>query len=123
MFAGVRPDTSWAWMTAVSVSGSVPTISAGAVVPSSKETRISPPLAATSTTWLLVRIRPSAVRMMPEPVPEPSAPDTSIWTTDGSTSAATDSTEPSSARSGAFETVLLFVPDCGAVDNSSWASR
>ncbi len=45
MVAGVRPETSSAWMTAVSVSGSVPTISAGAVVPSSKETRISPPLA------------------------------------------------------------------------------
>ena len=40
-----------------------------------------PPSPATSTTWLLVRIRPSAVRMMPDPEPEPSAPETSICTT------------------------------------------
>ena len=69
MVAGVRPLTSSAWMTAVSVSGSVPRILAGADVPSLKETEIVPESPATSTTWLLVRIWPSELRMMPEPEP------------------------------------------------------
>ena len=40
-----------------------------AVVPSLKLTASEPPLAASSTTWLLVRIWPSSVRMIPEPEP------------------------------------------------------
>ena len=43
-----------------------------AVVPSLKLTVSRPPSPATSTTWLLVRISPSALRMMPEPEPWPS---------------------------------------------------
>ena len=54
-----------------------------------------PPSAASSTTWLLVRIWPSELRMMPEPEPAPWLPLTSILTTEGSTLAATDSTLPS----------------------------
>ena len=95
MVAGVRPETSCAWITAVSVSGSVPRISASALVPSEKSTLIVPPSPATSTTWLLVRIVPSSVRMMPEPDPDSPLPVTSILTTLGSTFWATDSTEPS----------------------------
>ena len=82
-------------MTAVSVSGSVPTMVALAWVPSLKATSISPESPAMAATWLLVRIWPSDDRMMPEPEPAPSGPDTSIFTTDGSTFWATCSTEPS----------------------------
>ena len=45
MVAGVSPQTSSAWITAVSVSGSVPRILAGADVPSLNETLIEPELA------------------------------------------------------------------------------
>ena len=93
--AGVRPLTSSAWITAVSVSGSVPTIVALACEPSLKDTCTSPESPATSTTWLLVRICPSELKMMPEPEPWPSAPATSILTTEGSTVWATCSTDPS----------------------------
>ena len=48
--AGVRSSTPSAWITAVSVSGSVPTIVASARVPSVKATEMLPPSAATSTT-------------------------------------------------------------------------
>ena len=98
MVAGVRPETSSAWMTAVSVSASVPRTSASAVVPSLNETLSVPPSPATSTTWLLVRIWPSSVRMMPEPEPLPWAPVTLICTTEGSTLSATASTLPSERR-------------------------
>ena len=43
--AGVRPETSSAWMTAVSVSTSVPSTVASAVVPSLNETLSEPPSA------------------------------------------------------------------------------
>ena len=66
--------TSSAWITARSVSGSRPTMVAFAVVPSLKLTASSPPSAAISTTWLLVRIWPSSVKMMPEPEPLPCWP-------------------------------------------------
>ncbi len=75
----------------------MPTISAGADVPSEKLTEIRPPSAATSTTWLLVRISPSSLKMIPEPDPEAWAPLTLIFTTEGSTELATCSTEPSAA--------------------------
>ena len=97
MVAGVRPETFSAWMSAVSVSGSVPSIFASAWLPSLKVTRRVPPSPASSTTWLLVRIWPSELRMMPEPEPAPWAPLTSIFTTDGSTLAATAWTLPSAA--------------------------
>ena len=59
---------------------------------------IRPPSSAASTTWLLVRISPSSLRMMPEPEPPaPSAPATLIFTTEGRTDAATASGEPSGA--------------------------
>ena len=92
--AGVRPLTFSAWITAVSVSGSVPRTLALAEVPSLKETEMLPEPPAIATTWLLVRIWPSELRMMPEPEPASCGPDTSILTTDGSTSWATCSTEP-----------------------------
>jgi hypothetical protein len=56
MVAAVSPETPLAWMTAVSVSGSVPSTSASAWLPSLNVTRSEPPPSATSTTWLLVRI-------------------------------------------------------------------
>src|SRR5262245_65985801 len=82
-------------MTAVSVSGSVPTTVALAWLPSLKETSNSPLSPASATTWLLVRIIPSEDRMIPDPEPWPCGPATSIFTTDGSTVCATCSTEPS----------------------------
>src|SRR5215207_1365377 len=95
MVAGVSPLTPSAWMTAVSVSGSVPTTLASACVPSLKDTSSSPLSPASSTTWLLVRICPSDDKMMPEPDPCPWGPATSILTTEGSTAWATCSTDPS----------------------------
>ena len=74
MVAAVRSLTPSALITAVSVSGSVPRMVAAALVPSAKSTVILPLSPATSTTWLLVRIVPSEVRMMPEPDPAPSVP-------------------------------------------------
>ena len=85
MVAGVSPETPWAWTTAVSVSGSVPSTFAGACEPSLKSMLIWPLLPAREATWLLVRILPSALRMMPEPDPEPLEPLTLILTTEGST--------------------------------------
>ena len=91
-------------MTAVSVSGSVPTTVALADVPSLKKTVIEPPSPAIAATWLLVRISPSELRMMPEPEPAPWLPLTSILTTEGSTLAATCSTEPSAAGESGVST-------------------
>src|ERR1700756_1848239 len=94
---GVRPDTPCTRITAISLVGSAPTTVNGAVRPSEKVTVVfggglpgppggppgppgappgppgappgapAPGLAAAATTWLLVRISPSADRMMPEP--------------------------------------------------------
>src|SRR6478735_5521857 len=104
MVAGVRAETPSALMTAVSVSGSVPTTLALADEPSLKKTVIDPPSPAIAATWLLVRISPSELRMMPDPEPAPSLPLTSILTTDGSTLAATCSTEPSAAGESGVST-------------------
>src|SRR3954464_1943928 len=71
MVAGVRPDTPWALITAVSVSGSLPSTVALAEEPSLNDTLSEPPLPASATTWLLVRIVPSELRTMPEPEPAP----------------------------------------------------
>ena len=97
MVAGVRFETPSAWTTAVSVSGSVPRTLAGACEPSLKSMLIWPSLPARAATWLLVRILPSALRMMPEPDPEPPEPLTLIFTTEGRTFAATFSMEPVAA--------------------------
>ncbi len=70
MVAGVSPETPSAWITAVSVSGSVPSTVASARVPSLNETLIDP-ASASATTWSLVRIWPSELRMMPDPDPAP----------------------------------------------------
>ena len=65
--AGSRaPDTR---MSARSVCGSSPTRSASVVWPSLK---LTSSLDAPPATWLLVRIRPSGVKMNPEPLPAPS---------------------------------------------------
>jgi len=132
MVAGVRPLTSSAWMTAVSVSGSTPTMLALACDPSVKDTSIEPESPTSSTTWLLVRIWPSEVRMIPDPEPAPSGPDTSISTTDGSTCWATDSTEPSpDAAAGALTTGAVLcgaaaldvsLPDCWEVHTAAPAT-
>ena len=95
--AGVRPETPSALITAVSVSGSVPRILAFADDPSLNDTEMLPELPAIATTWLLVRISPSELRMMPDPEPASWGPATSIFTTDGSTCSATCSTEPLAA--------------------------
>ncbi len=116
IFAGVRSDTSSALITATSVSGSVPMTSARAVEPSLKLTEIVPPPPAASTTWLLVRISPSELRITPEPDPWPPGPATLIFTTDGSTEAATSSTEPGSAgASWLSETGVLVRVSVGAL--------
>src|SRR5690242_1115369 len=64
------------------------------VEPSLKPTVMLPPPEARATTWLLVRMLPSLDITMPEPDPDPWLPDTLIFTTEGSTVAATFSTEP-----------------------------
>ncbi len=69
--AGVRFFTPCAWTTAVSVRGSVPSTFAVACEPSLKEMSIWPSLPARAATWLLVRILPSRLRMIPEPEPDP----------------------------------------------------
>ncbi len=125
MVAAWRSETPVALMTAVSVSGSVPRISASAVVPSAKDTlnEAAPP-AAMSTTWLLVRMVPSLVRMIPEPDPDPWSPVTSIFTTLGRTACATDSTEPATAGTSPWSAtvVVLAAADCCEVVGSSWVA-
>ena len=86
-----------ALITAMSVAGSVPTMVAGALVPSSNRTWIWPPASASPTTWLLVMIMPSWVSTTPEPSPRPDCARTSIDTTLGNTLSATASTVPSGA--------------------------
>ena len=92
--AGVRPETPSALITARSSVAVVPTTVAVAVVPSLNRTSRS---VAPATTWLLVRIRPSAVRMTPEPSPPLWLELASTDTVDGSTLAATSCTEPAGA--------------------------
>ena len=65
------------------------------VVPSLKLTVMVPLSPAPATTWLLVRILPSLLRMMPEPEPAPELLVTLTFTTDGSTDCETFSTVPS----------------------------
>ena len=89
--AGVRPETPSALITARSSTGSAPTTVAVAVVPSLNWTWRS---VAPSMTWLLVRIRPSADRMTPEPSPSALDELDSTDTTDGRMASATCWTEP-----------------------------
>ena len=130
--------------TAMSLLGSVPTTVNDAVRPSKNVTLVcvgdcdpalpgSPgipgrrraaapglPVAA-ATTWLLVRIRPSEVRMMPDPSSEARPRSVSSLTTLGTTLAATCSTEP--AGNAAAGTVgaapAMLEPRLGL---SGWAS-
>lgn len=96
--AAVRPDWPSALITARSVTGSRPTMSALAVLPSLNDTVTEPPSAAASTTWLLVRMSPSLEMMMPVPLPPDSSPELSprtlICTVEGRTLDATASTSP-----------------------------
>src|SRR5215207_629714 len=64
--ASVRPLTSCAWMTARSVAGSRPRISASARDPSENVTD-RPPSSPSAATWLLVRIWPSELMTTPDP--------------------------------------------------------
>ncbi len=123
MVAGCRPDTPSALMTARSVTGSVPMTRAFLAVPSLKLTDISPCWPATEATWLLVRISPSELMMMPEPEPCSCALRTLIFTTEGSTDFATASTE-SAAGATCFwfttgELVVLFEPPDEPLPNTS----
>ena len=68
-------------ITAISVSGSSPTMRAAARWPSGNETSIA---LAPLTTWLLVKINPSDATTKPEPVPpRPLGLRMAIWTTPG----------------------------------------
>src|ERR1700757_1704236 len=117
---GVSPDMPCTRITAISLVGSAPTTVNGAVRPSEKVTVVfgggpagppgppgppgpagapgpaGPPggLAAAATTWLFVRISPSADRRMPEPSSEARPISVSNMTTLGTTLAATCSTLP-----------------------------
>ena len=88
--AGRRSAVS-ALKTAMSVSGSRPRMRAGKCRPS---LRASSMAVTPSTTWLLVRTRPSGAMMVPEP--EPSCPmrvpRTRTCTTDGETFSTTFTT-------------------------------
>ena len=92
--------------TAMSVSGSAPTIDASRLVPSAKRTSTRD---AFSTTWLLVRISPSGENTRPDPEPSRRRPRllvvaTSIFTTDGPT------------RSTAFTTAVEYASSsCSSV--------
>src|SRR5690349_16662032 len=79
----------WMRMTARSVRGSRPTMTASAVVPSLSNTWIDPRVAADAITWLLVRMSPLALMNSPEPVPPPDPLRTAMVTTDGNTLCAT----------------------------------
>ncbi len=98
---GVRVDWWAILITAISEDGSRPTIVAGADVPSCKVTvsfpapTPAPAPAAGATTWLLVRIKPSADNTTPEPSSLCLPVITWICTTLGSTLAATCCTDPS----------------------------
>ena len=96
----------------------VPTTVAVAVVPSLNRTSRS---VAPATTWLLVRISPSAVRMTPEPSPADWSELASTDTTDGSTLAATSCTEPAGAGVRFWETgALVFSRLSELSDAAEW---
>ncbi len=63
----VSPETFSARTTARSVAGSVPTMVAVALLPSLNFTWTLASCPTPATTWLLVRIRPSADSTTPEP--------------------------------------------------------
>src|SRR5665648_537679 len=65
-----------------------------AVLPSEKSTVVLPFAAPASTTWLLVRMKPSLRITNPEPVPTATGPLTLIVTTAGRLLAATSAMEP-----------------------------
>src|SRR5271163_1469190 len=77
-----------------------------------------PGLAAVATTWLLVRIKPSEDRMMPEPSSDARPRLVSSMTTLGTTLAATCSTLPI----GAFEAGIPGVAPPGSAPSATEAS-
>src|SRR5918994_1173505 len=85
--ASLRPLTFCAWMTARSVAGSRPRISASARDPSENVTE-RPPSSPAAATWLLVRIWPSELMTTPDPRPVPWSESKVIDTTLGKTVAA-----------------------------------
>lgn len=87
----------------MSLAGSAPTTVNGAVRPSEKVTVVAglapsvSMLPGMETTWLLVRISPSEVRMIPEPSSFARPRSVSSFTTLGTTFAATCSVDPTGA--------------------------
>ena len=74
------PSRPSAFTRATSDSGAAPINRASTVWPSAKSTSMS---VAPSTTWALVRTRPSALRTTPEPAASPSRVPVWMDTTDG----------------------------------------
>ena len=70
-------------------------------MPSEVSTVILPRLAADSTTWLFVKMKPSLSKKNPEPVPELPVPLTAMETTAGINRASSAAIEPG-ARSTTF---------------------
>src|ERR1700730_1519032 len=124
MVIAVRPDMSLARMTAMSLVGSVPTMLNDVVRPSLKVAVVSAPAdpfgpaSGTETTWLFVRIRPLASRMMPEPSAFSLPSLVSSFTTLGTTLVATCSTDPSATLAGGGApsggaVVSALISECG----------
>src|SRR5882757_321355 len=124
---GVNPDVPCARTTAMSLVGSVATTVKGAVRPSANITTVcagagpaAAALAATdtswlaaATTWLFVRISPSAVKTMPEPCSLSLPRSVCSCTTLGTTFAATCSTEfvdTPAAGTGTAAVAVAVVP-------------
>ena len=108
---GVRSETPSARTTAISLLGSVPTTVNWAVRPSENVTVVSGPPFAAATTWLLVRIRPSEDRMIPEPSSDARPISVSSFTTLGTTLAATCSTDPAGRlAAGTLGAAVIDVP-------------
>ncbi|CCB75266.1 protein of unknown function [Streptantibioticus cattleyicolor NRRL 8057 = DSM 46488] len=116
-WAAFSPLTPLALITARSLDGSVATTFAVAVRPSLSAILT---LSAPATTWLLVRIVPSAVRITPEPMDWPSPESAVISTTLGPTAAATAATLPpdlaetGAPATGAAAAVLCVAPPISA---------
>ena len=118
--AGVRPSTPSAWMTAVSVSGSVPRIVASAWLPSLNETVIVPPSPATSRDVVVGQDQPVGGQDDARAGAGLRPSETSSLTTEGSTAAATCSTLPSAAGASVVLTTGLLV---GAAADAEAAGR
>src|SRR5947209_9903145 len=138
---GVRFGTPCTRITAISLVGSAPTTENGAVRPSEKVTVVlvggppggapggppgppgPPGFAAAATTWLLVRISPSADSTTPEPSSDWRPMSVSNMTTLGTTLAATCSTVPggmfAAGTLGAPANILPPLPPAECVPSST----